>query len=105
MNEPRTLNGLLLDYQNMMSNFGLSIYSIKTSRIKELLINEFKDKIGFHKRYQRNQSTIVYDASQGSSFIEAAIYTWGVSDEQLINTVARCLKSQMTSSTQLASSY
>ena len=49
MNEPRTLNGLLLDYQNMMSNVGLSIYSIKTSRIKELLINEFKDKIGFHK--------------------------------------------------------
>ena len=40
----------------------------------------------------KNRSTIVYNATAGGSYIEAAIYSWGVSDEQLLNNVARRLK-------------
>ena len=40
-------------------------------------------------------STIVYNAPAGGSCIEAAINSWGVSDEQLLNTVARRLKEKL----------
>ena len=40
-------------------------------------------------QYHKNQSTLVYDKKVGGSYIEPAIYSWGVSDEQLLNTVAR----------------
>eukprot|EP00794_Sanderia_malayensis_P017851 gene17851-19634_t len=92
MNEPRTLKGLLLDYENMLRNFGFDTNTTKTSTIKNMLQKEFDDKIGFHNRYHKNMSTIVYDTSSGGSFIEAAMYSWGVDDEQLLNTVARRLK-------------
>ena len=77
MNEPRTLQGLLLDYNEMRKNFGFESVT-QTSTIKKILQKEFKDKIGFHDRFHKNQSTIVYDTSAGGSYIEAAIYSWGV---------------------------
>ena len=92
MNEPRTLKGLLLDYENMLRNFGFDTSTTKTSTIKNMIQEEFNEKIGFHNRYHKNMSTIVYGTSSGGSFIEAAIYSWGVDDEQLLNTVARRLK-------------
>ena len=61
-----------------------------------MLQNEFKDKIGFHARFHKNQSTIVYDAPAGGSYIEAAIYSWGISDEQLLHNVARRLSEKFT---------
>eukprot|EP00112_Aurelia_sp_Birch-Aquarium-sp1_P007232 Seg1787.9 transcript_id=Seg1787.9/GoldUCD/mRNA.D3Y31 product="hypothetical protein" protein_id=Seg1787.9/GoldUCD/D3Y31 len=91
MNEPRTLRGLLLDYENMLRNFGFDTNTTKTSTIKNMIQKEFNEKIGFHNRYHKNMSTIVYDTSSGGSFVEAAIYSWGVDDEQLLNTVARRL--------------
>lgn len=91
MNEPRTLQGLLVEYNQISSNFGFESVT-KTSTIKQMLQNEFKDKIGFHDRFHKNQSTIAYDASAGGSYIEAAIYSWGVSNEQLLNNVARRLR-------------
>ena len=39
---------------------------------------------------------IVYNTSTGGSYIEAAIYSWGISDEQLLNNVARRLKEKLT---------
>ena len=95
MNEPRTLQGLLVDYNQMSANFGFETV-IKTSTIKQMLQNEFKDNIGFLDRFHKNQSTIVYDASAGGSYIEAAIYYWGISDEQLLNNVARRLRKKFT---------
>ena len=91
MNEPRTLQGLLLDYNQMAANFGFDSLT-KSSTIKQMLQNEFKGQLGFHDRFHKNQSTIVYDASAGGSYIEAAIYSWGVSDEQLLNNAARRLR-------------
>eukprot|EP00794_Sanderia_malayensis_P000931 gene931-241_t len=76
----------------MLRNFGFDTNTTKTSTTKIMLQKEFDDKIGFHNRYHKNMSTIVYDTSSGGLFIEAAMYSWGVDNEQLLNTVARRLK-------------
>ena len=46
-------------------------------------------------QYHRNQSTLAYDNGEGGGYIEAAIYSWGVSDEQLFNAAARCLNDRL----------
>ena len=95
LNESRTLQGLLLDYNNILHNFGYDESSPRSSTIKQMIKKEFKNKIGFHDRFVKNTSTLVYNASAGGSYIEAAINSWGVSDEQLLNTVARRLKEKL----------
>ena len=60
-----------------------------------MIQDEFQEKIGFHDCYHKNKSTIVYNKSAGGSYIESAIYSWGVSDEQLINTIARRLRNKL----------
>ena len=90
------MQGLLLDYNNILHNFGFDESSTKSSTIKQMIEKEFKNKIGFHDRFVKNTSTIVYNASAGGSYIEVAINSWGVSDEQLLNTVARRLKEKLT---------
>ena len=99
LNEPRTLQGLLLDYNNIMHNFGYDENITKSSTIKQMIVKAFKNKIGFHDHFVKNTSTIVYNASTGGSYIEAAINSWGVSDEQLLNTVARCLREKLKDET------
>ena len=88
LNEPRTLQGLLLDYMNMFADFRASAGGVKSSWIKKLLQEEFGDKIGFHNRFQKVESTLVFDASQGGSFLEAAINSWGIPLEKLLKNVA-----------------
>lgn len=61
-----------------------------------MLQDEFKEELGFHDRFHKNQSTIVYDASAGGTYIESAIYSWGMSDEQLLNNVAKRLREKVT---------
>ena len=95
LNEPRTLQRLLLDYNNILHNFGYDESSTKSGTIKQMIEKEFKNKIGFHYHFVKNTSTIAYNASAGGSYIEAAINSWGVSDEQLLNTVARRLKEKL----------
>ena len=95
LNEPRTLQGLLLDYNNILHNFGYDESSTKSGTIKQMIEKEFKNKIRFHDRFVKNTSIIVYNASAGGSYIEAAINSWGVSDEQLLNTVDRRLKEKL----------
>ena len=95
MNEPRTLQGLLLDYNNRLHNFGYDESSTKSGTIKQMVEKEFKNKIGFHERFVKNTTTIVHNASAGESYIEAAINSLGVNNEQLLNTVARRLKEKL----------
>ena len=45
LNEPRTLQGLLIDYKNILSEFGQEVNAIKTSFIKSILENKFDDSI------------------------------------------------------------
>lgn len=95
--ELRTLQSLLSDYKALLRNYGFDPSGKKSSNIKEMLQEEFGEKIGFHNRYRKNESALVYDTSAGGSYIEAAIYSLGVSDDQLLNNVARRIKEALVS--------
>jgi len=86
-----TLQGLLTDYKRIVANYGHDP-QVKSSYLKELLQKEFGDSIGFHQRNQKNVSELVYDTSAGGTYVEAALSSLGVSNEQLIMNVAKRLK-------------
>ena len=95
LNEPRTRQGLLEDCNTILHNIGFPTNSVKSAAIKTLIQKEFGDDVGFHLRYHRNQSTLVYNNRAGGSYIEAVIYSCGVGDKQLLNTVARRLNNRL----------
>ena len=68
LNEPRTLKGLLNDYHNFLFDLRGEEKVHKTSYIKTLISEEFKDQIIFHNRYQKNESTLVFSRCGGVSF-------------------------------------
>ena len=71
--EISTVQGLLADYKTIVGNYGFSTGCIRSSSIKELLMDEFGERIGFHTRPQSNLSELVYENSGGGSYIEAAL--------------------------------
>eukprot|EP00794_Sanderia_malayensis_P008489 gene8489-9396_t len=89
--EPRTLKGLMKDYNKLLDNFNYPECE-RTSYIKKILEDAFGDELGFHSRFQKNESTIVYDSKSGGTYIEAAINSWGIDKEHLLNNVARHLR-------------
>ena len=52
-NEPRTLKGLLDDYNHLFSNLNFPKCE-RTSKVKSILEKEFGDAIGSHNRFQKN---------------------------------------------------
>jgi len=63
----------LREYKNIMGTYGLPNLGVKSSYVKEVLVNEFGDSIGFHSLLRKNQSEVVYNTSGSSSYIEAVI--------------------------------
>ena len=100
--KPRTLKGLLQDYTKLLQNFGLEGSGVKSSTIKEILLAEFGSKIGFHDRFHKNKSTIVYDKDAGGSYVEAAINCWGIDNDDLLNIVARKIRTSVQGEKPLA---
>ena len=96
--EFRTLQGLLHDYKKLLKNFEFEP-NTKSSTIKSMLEREFQDTIGFHIRYQKNESSLLYDTAGGGSYIEAAINSWGITEEQLLNTAAHRIKESVSRET------
>ncbi len=76
----------------IISQFGFPTSGVRSSFIKEILRREFKERIGFHSRPERNHSELVYDVSGGGSYVEAALSSVGISTEQLIHNVAERLR-------------
>ena len=89
--EIRTLQSLLKEYMTIMENYNHSAYGVKSSFLKTLLIREYGDSIGFHVRHQKNESEVVYDRRNSSSYVEAAISCMGITDETLIKGYAKRL--------------
>ena len=81
--EFRTLQSLLHEYVTLMSSIG-HYSKVKSSYVKEILIKEFGDRIAFYKRPQRNLSDMVYDSQAAGTYVEAAILSLGITDEELI---------------------
>ena len=94
--ELRSLQSLLQDYNTIISQYGYPVSGVKSSFIKDILIREFGNKIGFHFR-QQNMSDLVYDTSGSGSYVEAALSSIGVSDEQLLCNVADRLRKDIKS--------
>ena len=80
--ELRTLQSLLNDYKRIISDYRYNS-TVKSSFLKELLINEFGEGIGFYQRNQKNVSELVYDTTASGTYIGAAINSLGVSSDQL----------------------
>ena len=87
-NEIRTLQSLLLDYKSIVSNHGYDVGDIKSSYLKDLLLHEYKEAIGFHERHAKYLSEWVYDTRNGGGYIQCAFQSLGISDEQLLKNVA-----------------
>ena len=62
--ELRSLQSLLRDYCSIISQFGFPTSGVRSSFIKEILRREFKGRIGFHSRPERNHSELVYDVAR-----------------------------------------
>ena len=54
------------------------------SFVKEVLINEYGDDTGFHKRPEKNKIELFYDKKGGGKYVEAAFNFFGITDKQLI---------------------
>ena len=89
VNKPRTLKGLLNDSQNFLFNLRGEEKQYKTSYIKDLIREEFKDQVIFHNRYQKNESTLVLNQCGGGSFLESVLNSWGLPIKDLLHTVVR----------------
>ena len=57
-----------------------------------MLSREFEGKIGFQSRPQMTQIDLVYNKRGGGTYDEAALFSIGVSGEQLIHNVAERLR-------------
>ena len=60
--------------------------------VKDIMTREFGRKVGFHSCPQRNKSDLVYDTSGGGTYVEAALFSIGVSSAQLVHNVAERLR-------------
>ena len=99
-NQPRTLKRIFGNYNHLLSNHTFPKCE-RTSKLKSILEKEFGDAIGFHNRFQKNQSSIIYNVSKGGSFIEATINAWRISDDDLLHNVASQLRNKTKNFTNL----
>ena len=82
-NEPRNLEGLLEDYNKLLENYNFKRCE-RSLLLKEMLQKEFGQSIGFHNRFQKNKSCIVFDVSKGYTYVEAAINFWSISEDDML---------------------
>ena len=87
VNEPRTLKGLSNDYQSFLFDLRGEEKVRKTSYIKTLISQEFKDQIIFYNRYQKNESTLVFSRCGWGNSLESALNSWGLPIEDLLHNV------------------
>ena len=64
---------------------------VKSSFLKELLINEYQNTTGFQERREMDKSEWVYDVRGGGDYIDATMSSLGISDEQLLQNVTQRL--------------
>ena len=98
--EARTLKSLTADYEKMRLNFGVQT-TVRTSHVKDILIAEFGEDIGFQTRYHKNQSTIVYSSKDAGNYIESAINFWGIDTNELLKAAAKRIKDEVSSTSQM----
>ena len=93
--EIRQLQWLLSDYKLVVGDYSLAVGDVKSGYLKQLLIKECGERIGFKEPRQKNQSEWVYDVTRGGSYIDAALYATGISDEHLMQNLCSRLHSKI----------
>ena len=86
--EIRSVQSLLDDYKRIVGDYGYPVGNVKSSYVKDLLIEEYGDLIGFKERNEMNKSDWVYDVAGGGDYIQSAISSLGITDEQLLQNLA-----------------
>ena len=55
---------------------------LKSSHMKEVLIKEYIDDIGFHERPGKTKCEYVYDTKCGGSYVKAVFNSFSITDEK-----------------------
>ena len=93
--EIRQLQWLLSDYKLVVGDYGLAVGDVKSGYLKQLLIKEYGERIGFKEPRQKSQSEWIYDVTGGGSYIDTALCATGISDEQLMQNLCSRLHSKI----------
>ena len=98
--EARTLSSLTNEYKRIRLDFGIAS-EVRSSTVKEMLSDEFGDKIGFHERFHKNKSMIVFNRENTGNYIESAINFWGISTDELLRIAAKRIKKELSNDTHM----
>ena len=86
--EIRTIQSLLLEFKRLAFEYGYTCGEMRGSYIKDMLIREYGDLIGFRERKEKNKSELVYDVGGGGDYVNMVVTSLGISDEQLLRNVS-----------------
>ena len=86
--EIRTIQSLLLEFKRLAFEYGCTCGEMRGSYIKDMLIREYGDLIGFRERKEKNKSELVYDVGGGGDYVNMVVTSLGISDEQLLRNVS-----------------
>ena len=89
--EIRSLQAILVHYKRIAGDYGYQVVYMKLSCLKELLLNEHQETIGFKARREINNSEWVYDVPGGGDYIDRTMSCLGISDDQHLLNVAKRL--------------
>ena len=96
-NELRTLVNLLHDYNQLLRNFNVEPIE-STSTLITMIEAEFGETVGFYQGIQKNQSWTVYDKTESDTLLDAALFSFGISDDLLFKNTAKRLSSKLKGS-------
>ena len=71
--EIRTTQSLLLEYKRLASEYGFVSGEVRGSYIKDMLIQEYGDLIGFRELKEKNKSELVFDRTGGGDYVDMAV--------------------------------
>ena len=95
--EIRSLQSLLQEYKDTANEYGFTVGDLKSSYLKEILVKEFGEAIGFKSRAERNRSELVFDTNGSGDYVESAMSSLGITDEQLLRNLAPRLSQKIRS--------
>ena len=95
--EIRSLQSLLSDYKVIVSEYGYPVGELKSSYVKQILIEEYGWTIVFKERTEKNKSDWVYDYQGDGDYIHCALNSMCISDESLLKTAASRLSKSINS--------
>ena len=98
--EIRTTQSLLLEYKRLANEYGFPCGDVRSSFIKDMLIREYSELIGFRERKEKNKSELVFDQGGGSNYVDMVVSSLGISHEQLVENVSQRLGSSIIGDTQ-----